>query len=257
MVLDKTLRMLQKQGIIVLPQLWEREQLSALEKAAQFCFQKVEALTFDSRLSEREIGEILPDFYNFNPYCSSTKIQALNDCPEFDLDEFLQSIANFDLFDLIRQTLSPRFRCNLSQSWLRKQYAIANYPRWHQPQSWHQDGCLGLQFPTQTPRDKITLDRALNPLITLWLPLSPCGQNAPGLEFITQPIDKPVHFSYLKDSWLRSQFSSELFLRPILTVGDAIVFLNQTLHRTYVNTEMKCDRISIELRFFPLKNRDN
>jgi hypothetical protein len=251
-MLEEQLKTLQKQGLIVLPQLWQREQLSRIDKAARFCFHKIEKFAFNSQLSEQEMRERLPDFYEFNPYCSSTKIKALNDDSEFEIDKFLESIDDSDLPDLISHNLSSRFRCNLSQSWLRKQYAIANYPCWHQPQSWHQDGCLGLQFPMQPPQDKITFDRNLNALITIWLPLSPCGENAPGLEFITQPIDKPVHFSYLNDSWLRSHFSSELFVRPIVTVGDAIVFLNQTLHRTYVNSEMKKDRLSVELRFFPV-----
>jgi hypothetical protein len=34
-------------------------------------------------------------------------------------------------------------------------------------------------------------------------------------------------------------------------LGDGVVFLNSTLHRTYTRPEMRQDRLSVEYRIFP------
>ena len=50
---------------------------------------------------------------------------------------------------------------------------------------------------------------------------------------------------------LRRRFAADTFYAPQLELGDGVVFLADSLHRTYSTTKMIKDRLSIEYRFFP------
>jgi hypothetical protein len=88
-------------------------------------------------------------------------------------------------------------------------------------------------------------------LLTCWIPLDQCGKDSPGLEFITRPLDRLLHYTELHDAGLRRRFSADEFEAPELELGDGLLILPGTLHRTYVRPEMKRDRMSLEYRFFP------
>lgn len=130
--------------------------------------------------------------------------------------------------------------CRLEHSWLRRKV-----PPDCQPHIWHQDGGLGVDFPPH-PGSMPPLTR----LLTVWMPLDPCGEDAPGLEFVTRPLDTLLHFAELNDAGLRARFDAEEFWAPVLAPGDALLFGCGTLHRTHYRAGMRQPRTSIEYRLF-------
>ena len=145
--------------------------------------------------------------------------------------------------------LKGPFSCDLEQSWVRRQYAPANYPPWHAPHGWHQDGALGFDF--LSPDNRPDSPDAVLRMVTCWIALTPCGSDAPGLEFITTRLDSLLRPGELTDSSLRARFRASEFWRPELAAGDAVVFRGDLLHRTYVTPAMTKNRTSLELRYFP------
>lgn len=96
-------------------------------------------------------------------------------------------------------------------------------------------------------------------LLNIWVALSECGSNAPGLEFIRANdailpvIGDPSHSvaverARLDEADLRSRFPSEAFWRPVFQPGDAAVFLGTTIHRTWSPPGATHSRMSLELR---------
>jgi hypothetical protein len=71
------------------------------------------------------------------------------------------------------------------------------------------------------------------------------------LEFIRSRPQALLHFTELDDATLRQRFRAEDFWAPPLELGDGLVFLNSTLHRTHALPEMRQNRLSIEYRIFP------
>jgi hypothetical protein len=88
-------------------------------------------------------------------------------------------------------------------------------------------------------------------LLTCWIPLNPCGRDSPGLEFVRRRQEALLHFTELDDSALRQRFPPQEFWTPELALGDGLVFLNSSLHRTYARPEMRHNRLSVEYRIFP------
>lgn len=242
--------MLQDTGIIVLSQFLPRSRLNLWYEAAQSCFQHIEQYSFQPQLTATEVSAALSD-YGFNPYSSSCQLAALTTLKPMLLQSLLGSLQQSLIADLLTVVLGELWIFEPRHAWLRKQYALEHYPRWHQAHQWHQDGSLGLTFPSSPELTGFTFEQALTSLMTVWIPLVDCGQTAPGLEILTQPIAKPVHFQYLHDQYLRQTFASNLFQQPSLTVGDVVILSHQTLHRTHVTPAMTGDRLSLELRFFP------
>ena len=149
-------------------------------------------------------------------------------------------------------TAWARVACDVDQCWVRRQYAPRNYPPLHSPHGWHQDGALrfdlfaysGLPFPPDAVLD----------MVTCWIPLIPCGVEAPGLEVVTRWPEGLLAPADLTDECVRARFAPETFLRPAMKPGDALLFRGDILHRTHVTPAMTKDRTSIELRFFPAHN---
>jgi len=135
----------------------------------------------------------------------------------------------------------------MEQSWVRKKFIPrqAPGPQYH-PQGWHQDGALGVTFPMNAGQDV-----PMTKLVTCWIPLNACGRASPGLEFVRRRQATLLHFTQLDDSTLRQKFSPQDFWAPALEFGDALVFLNGTLHRTYAHPEMQHNRLSVDYRLFP------
>jgi hypothetical protein len=94
--------------------------------------------------------------------------------------------------------------------------------------------------------------------VTSWIPLDPCGVVAPGLEIVEAPLDAliPVDtegadkdFGVGPDRVL-PQYGDRL-LHPEYAVGDAALFRNTTLHRTYLTPVMTEPRLSFDCRYIP------
>jgi Phytanoyl-CoA dioxygenase (PhyH) len=98
------------------------------------------------------------------------------------------------------------------------------------------------------------------PLLNIWIPLDPCGADAPGLELVTgswrellspSPPEQPqfaVDHARLDEASVLGAFGAEAFWRPCFALGDAMLFSGATIHRTYVNAAMRANRMSVELR---------
>jgi hypothetical protein len=87
-------------------------------------------------------------------------------------------------------------------------------------------------------------------LLTLWIPLNPCGKDSPGLEFVRRHQAALLHFTELDDAALRQRFPAREFWTPALEAGDGLVFLNSVLHRTHAHPGIQLNRLSIEYRIF-------
>ena len=149
---------------------------------------------------------------------------------------------------LIENALGGPVLCDLDQAWVRRQYAPANYPPLHAPHGWHQDGALGFDFLAHS--DGSFPPDALLRMVTCWIPLSSCGVDAPGLEFVMRRHDRLLPVTSLTDTHVRARFAPAEFHVPTMQPGDVLLFCGDILHRTYVTPAMRNDRTSIELRFF-------
>jgi hypothetical protein len=108
---------------------------------------------------------------------------------------------------------------------------------------WHQDGAfLGGHI------------RALN----LWLSLSHCGRDAPGLDIVPRRLDGVVQtgtegaiFPWaVAPAMVDEAAAGAPLVRPIFEPGDALLFDHLFLHRTASGPEMTRDRYAIESWFF-------
>jgi hypothetical protein len=110
--------------------------------------------------------------------------------------------------------------------------------------NWHQDGAfLGRNVRT----------------LNLWLALSPCGIDAPGLELLPRRLDEilPTGTSGALFDWSVSPRlveevagGPEGIVRPTFEPGDALLFDHLFLHRTGVAPGMTSERWAIETWFF-------
>ncbi len=158
----------------------------------------------------------------------------------------LTLLASTDLPQLASTLAGMPFECRLEHCWLRRRYAPQHAPRGYHPNLWHQDGGLGVTF-SANPQDVPPMTR----LLTLWIPLTACGERSPGLEFIRCPLERLLHYTELNDANLRRSFPADAFWTPQLAAGDALFFHPGILHRTHVLATMTEDRLSVEYRFFP------
>jgi hypothetical protein len=106
---------------------------------------------------------------------------------------------------------------------------------------WHQDGAfMGVDI------------RSLN----VWMPLTHCGDDAPGLDVVARRLDYLVQTGNgTKYPWAISpedaeQASAGAVVRPIFDPGDALIFDHLCLHRTGRDAWMKKGRYAIETWLF-------
>ena len=220
---------LEKNGVAVLRGAIEKDFLIDAKRAANACFAAIEQARVESSR------------YGFTRFSYSVRAQALAD---FGLGTE-KEIANCSRAAL--PMIGAGQVCDLQHSWVRKRFAPRSAPRLYQPNSWHQDGALGAAF-NHAPGAAPPMRR----MWTLWIPLDPCGRERPGLEFVRQPLEHLLHYTELVDGAVRARFGAREFWSPELEVGDAVVFAGGCLHRTHVTPEMTDDRLSLELRFFPV-----
>jgi hypothetical protein len=216
------LAQLREQGVVLLRGVFAGKLLAALKRAATSCLPAIAA------------GD------------GQVPLAALLDSAGADSSEWTAPLAVAGLQRLFADGLGSDVKCSLEQSWVRKKYPPLRAPPRHHPNSWHQDGGLAVRFPPEPgPMPPMT------PLLTCWIPLEACGVDAPGLEFVRRRIPVLLHYTELNNETLRQRFEPEEFWAPALELGDGLVFLNGTLHRTHVGPEMRKDRLSVEYRLFP------
>jgi hypothetical protein len=224
---------LREQGIVLLRDVFQKEALLRLKQAAERCFEALGQ------------AQSPPDQYRFNRFSHSLLLTALRDFGVSE-EELLGPLSVPGLGIFFSAAMGRPCVCNLEQSWLRKKFAPRNaLAAGYHPQEWHQDGALGVRFPLK-PGPALPMTE----LLTFWIPLNPCGEDSPGLEFIRSPQPALLHFTELDDTALRRRFPAHDFWSPGLYLGDGLIFLNSVLHRTCTRPEMLHNRLSVEYRIF-------
>jgi hypothetical protein len=99
------------------------------------------------------------------------------------------------------------------------------------------------------------------PLLNVWIPLDPCGQDAPTLALLPDrtrrmlPTRHRDHFSMnsglISDAAIAAILEHDQEYLPILEIGDVLMFLGSVPHRTHITPQMTKRRRSLELRFAP------
>lgn len=140
----------------------------------------------------------------------------------------------------IEQALGAPARRVDALCWVRRQHPPAQRPEGMYAHTWHQDGACGYDFAAGQP------STGLLELITAWIPLTACGSQAPGLEFV---LGHPPGLCPLEG--LGDPHPTLRRWVPALQTGDAVLFPGWVLHRTHVHAAMELARLSLELRFVP------
>lgn len=224
---------LQERGVLLLRNRFSPQAIDELKRAAERLFVRAES---DQAAS-------LPEHYRFSPFSCSAVITSLLD---FGVEDLRRPLTDGGLEELATAALGTGATCNLAHSWVRKRYAPSESPPRYHPNTWHQDGGLGIQFLDEHgPRPPLTR------LLTCWIPLHACHNDCPALEFVCQPLNSLLHYQELPDELLHSRFPQDSFWAPSLETGDGLIFLNGTLHRTHTRPDMHRSRLSVEYRFFP------
>jgi hypothetical protein len=150
--------------------------------------------------------------------------------------DFLEVLEEAGLRSLIRDYLGERPAMTLKKSTLRKTTPLPMA-------DWHQDGAfLGDDIRT----------------INLWLCLSDCGDDAPGLDVVPRRFDRVLEtgsggaaFDWsIGDGTVEEAREDVPVLRPIFQPGDAMLFDELFLHRTATDDTMTRTRYAIETWFF-------
>lgn len=157
--------------------------------------------------------------------------------PGLDFPALLHTVAQSALRPWLQQALGPALACDVDQCWLRPGRPA------HQ---WHQDGALRFDFGSGDTGD----GAAMLEMLTCWLPLTPCGAHAPGIEWVDADLRRLLPPAELTDDAVLARFGAAARVRPVMQPGDALLFDGALLHRTHLTPSMAQPRCSIELRFF-------
>lgn len=241
--LDELCSSLDQAGFVLLRGVFATEMVEEFAGVAEECFRELEAIR--TRHGAEAVARSLPPGQKYLPAASSFTFDAI--FQEDRRRQVLGALATRPLRPLIETVLGGPCACDLDQAWVRRQYAPGHYPPGHAPHGWHQDGALGFDFTAVGGTEPGS--EALLRLVTCWVPLTPCGSEAPGLEFLARRWERLRPVAGLREEQLRVEFPPEEFHRPVLQPGDGLVFLGDTLHRTHVTPEMRRDRTSLEFRF--------
>ena len=179
---------------------------------------------------------------DFNPHSSSLRAVAVE---ALALEAIARGLLAGVVGGIARARLGDAVSLDVDQCWIRRQYAPCRAPAGHAPHSWHQDGALGFDFLSAAPGEG-----ALLAMLTCWIALTPCGVDAPAIEFAGGERSDLLPLPDLADAEVRARHPEDDRLRPVLEAGDALVFGGGVLHHTHVADAMSHDRTSLELRFF-------
>ena len=99
-------------------------------------------------------------------------------------------------------------------------------------------------------------------MVNCWVPLTPCLGNAPRLEVVAARLDELVEtgmdtgdFKWIEESLVRTRFPAASIVAPPVDLGDAILLLGTTIHRSFYTEDTVEKRFSMELRFGPASTR--
>jgi hypothetical protein len=200
---------------------------------------------FEERNTIDDSGEVVEPYYEaFEPDPPFSLIERkwvregggvlAADCPKVMFDVI-------DLFDragmreVVTEYLGERAAISMNKSTLRKALPDARG-------AWHQDGAFMGDV------------RALN----VWLAMSHCGDDAPGLDVVPRRLDETVPtgtddavFPWSVAPIVAEQTAGEeTIVRPIFEPGDALIFDELCLHSTAQEPTMTQTRYALECWFF-------
>ncbi len=149
--------------------------------------------------------------------------------------EMLDSFDRAGLTGVIRDYLGEQPTISVEKCTLRKVDPDAGH-------GWHQDGAFMGDV------------RALN----VWLALSRCGDEAPGMDIVPRRLDQIVPtgtegaiFEWSVSPAVAEEAAGEAgILRPVFEPGDVLLFDDLFLHSTAAEPSMKKSRMAIESWFF-------
>jgi hypothetical protein len=150
--------------------------------------------------------------------------------------EFLEVLERAHLRSLITDYLGERPALTMKKSTLRRTHPLPFA-------DWHQDGAfLGEGIRT----------------INLWLSLSHCGDDAPGLDLLPRRLDRIVEtgsggaaFPWsVGPGTVEEAAGGVEVIRPLFEPGDALLFDEMFLHRTATDETMTRNRYAVETWFF-------
>ena len=154
------------------------------------------------------------------------------------LFELIEYFTRSRVLEVIEEHLGERPAMSVRKSTLRR----VPFDMGH-PGGWHQDGAfLGADIRT----------------VNVWLSLSDCGLDAPGLDVVPRRIPHIVEtgthgspFSWTVGDGMVDIVSKESpVVSPVFAPGDAMLFDQLFLHRTGVRPEMTRSRWAIETWYF-------
>jgi hypothetical protein len=150
--------------------------------------------------------------------------------------ELLETLEEVGLRRLIAEHFDERPLLSMNKSTLRRVPLDTSA-------DWHQDGAfLGEGIRT----------------VNVWLSLSHCGRDAPGLDIVPRRLDQIVEtgtegasfpWSVAPDKVEQAGGASSV-VRPIFEPGDVLLFDDLFLHRTAIDPGMTRERYAIETWFF-------
>jgi hypothetical protein len=152
------------------------------------------------------------------------------------LFEFFEAIGEVGMAPLIKQYLGGRPALAIDKCTLRRVGLDTST-------DWHQDGAfLGTDIRT----------------LNVWLSLSHCGRDAPGLDIVPARFDHIVEtgtggsiFDWGVGPKTVERVSVNAPVeRPVFEPGDAMLFDEMFLHRTAIDSSMTRERYAIETWFF-------
>ncbi len=181
-----------------------------------------------------------PSRAGFDRYSSSVRLGSL---PSIDVDAVLAEVFVGRIAEACRSSLGTSIACAVDHCWVRRQYPLRHYPPGHAAHRWHQDGALAFDFLRGNPA------AALLPMATCWIALTPCGVDAPGIEFCSDDDSTLLPIAALTDDAIASRHAARDLHRPVFAAGDAAIIGAGLVHRTHVDAAMTRDRTSIEMRF--------
>jgi hypothetical protein len=166
-------------------------------------------------------------------------------------------MANKRLYEILPVLLGNNWRLG-SASQIRRMAPKQQQNRWGSYTTYHLDAQWGIDHQY---------------FLNVWAPFTPCGQTAPGLEFLLTPantireyakydpsipyepkgpggISPRMDYAIFEPAIIEKHFGTNRFVVPVMEAGDVVIFSNWCTHRTAVSPDMTDTRISIEWRVF-------
>ncbi len=93
--------------------------------------------------------------------------------------------------------------------------------------------------------------------LNFWMPLTPAGEDSPGLEVVPRALDGCLEITAgpsahplieLDEGAVAARYGAENFFRPVLAPGDVLIMNQYTIHRTFSPRSASRTRSSFELR---------